>query len=165
MQAIGFNNWREMDTTHVLFLAAMFSFAVVACILYFRRHGKTEVHWGVRPRPVRAERSIQNFPKISWQRKSEFLAHVAPAGVLGGPGICGDFRMGIHILALGFGSFYCSMANRTYESKQAAMCDCGHDYATHEKSLRGKLLCVYRDPRTDEPCNCDDFMNGPSTFE
>jgi hypothetical protein len=43
------------------------------------------------------------------------------------------------------------------ETKQAAMCDCGHDYATHEKSLRGKLICVYRDPRTDDPCYCDQF--------
>jgi len=48
-------------------------------------------------------------------------------------------------------------ATKTYETKQAAMCDCGHDYATHEKSLRGKLICVYRDPRTDEPCYCDQF--------
>ena len=35
------------------------------------------------------------------------------------------------------------------------MCDCGHEYALHEKSLRGKLICVYRDPRTDDPCYCD----------
>src|SRR5260370_40323900 len=48
-------------------------------------------------------------------------------------------------------------ATKTYESKQAAICDCGHDYAAHAKSLRGKLICVYRHPRTDEPCYCDQF--------
>jgi len=32
MQSIGF---KEMDRIHVLFLPAMFSFGVVACILYF----------------------------------------------------------------------------------------------------------------------------------
>jgi hypothetical protein len=30
-------------------------------------------------------------------------------------------------------------------------------YATHEKSLRGKLLWVCRDPRTREPCSWDQF--------
>ncbi len=49
------------------------------------------------------------------------------------------------------------VAIKTYETKQAAMCDCGHDYANHGKSLRGKFICVYRDPRTDEPCYCDHF--------
>src|SRR6266536_165874 len=49
------------------------------------------------------------------------------------------------------------MANKIYETKQAAMRDCGHEYATHEKSLRGKLVCVYRNPHTDEPCYCDQF--------
>src|SRR5260370_19078061 len=48
-------------------------------------------------------------------------------------------------------------ASKTYEARQAALCDCGHDYPTHEKSLRGKLICVYRDPRTDDPCYCDAF--------
>jgi hypothetical protein len=48
-------------------------------------------------------------------------------------------------------------ASKIYETKQTMVCDCGHDYATHEKSLRGKLICVYRDPRTDEPCYCDAF--------
>jgi hypothetical protein len=43
------------------------------------------------------------------------------------------------------------------ETKQATMCGCSHDYATHEKSLRGKLICVYRHPRTDKPCYCDQF--------
>jgi hypothetical protein len=32
-----------------------------------------------------------------------------------------------------------------------------HDYAMHEKSLRGKLICVYQDPHTDDPCYCDQF--------
>jgi hypothetical protein len=49
------------------------------------------------------------------------------------------------------------MASKTYETKQTSVCDCGYDYARHEKSLRGKLICVYRDPRTDEPCYCDAF--------
>jgi hypothetical protein len=49
------------------------------------------------------------------------------------------------------------VATKTYETKQAAMCDCGHDYGTHEKPLRGKLIYVYRHPRTDEPCYCDAF--------
>src|SRR2546427_11713912 len=35
MQGIGFNNRKETDTTHVLLLAVMFLFGVVACILYF----------------------------------------------------------------------------------------------------------------------------------
>ena len=35
MRGVGFDNWKETDTTHVLFLAAMFSFGIVACILYF----------------------------------------------------------------------------------------------------------------------------------
>jgi len=49
------------------------------------------------------------------------------------------------------------MASKIYETEQAAICDCGHDYATDEKSLRGKLICVYRDPRNDDPCYCDQF--------
>lgn len=51
------------------------------------------------------------------------------------------------------------MATKAYETKQVAICDCGHDYATHHKSLRGKLICVYRDPRNDDPCYCDQFTN------
>jgi hypothetical protein len=38
-------------------------------------------------------------------------------------------------------------ASKTHETKQVAMCDCGHEYALHEKSLRGKLICVYHEPR------------------
>jgi hypothetical protein len=32
-----------------------------------------------------------------------------------------------------------------------------HYYSSHEKSVRGKFICVYRDPRTDDPCYCDAF--------
>jgi len=38
---------------------------------------------------------------------------------------------------------------KIYETKQAAVCDCGHDYKTHEKSLRGKLICVYEGSSKD----------------
>src|SRR5882672_9524918 len=41
-------------------------------------------------------------------------------------------------------------ASKTYENKQAAIWDCGHDYAIHKKSLRGKLICVYRAPANAE---------------
>ena len=45
----------------------------------------------------------------------------------------------------------------TEAHRHSMAADCGHDYATHEKSLRGELIYVYRDPRTDEPCDCDQF--------
>jgi hypothetical protein len=45
----------------------------------------------------------------------------------------------------------------TYESKQGTVCDCGHDGTFHKLSVRGKYVCVYRDPKTDDPCYCDGY--------
>jgi hypothetical protein len=42
------------------------------------------------------------------------------------------------------------MAPKAYESKQAVICDCGHDYATHEKSSKvGQRMLEVKRSETD----------------
>ena len=44
-----------------------------------------------------------------------------------------------------------------YLCQDGTMCNCGHGRNLHALSLNNRLLCLYRDPKTDEPCQCNDF--------
>jgi hypothetical protein len=45
----------------------------------------------------------------------------------------------------------------TWTNPDETVCDCGHPRKSHSMSLRGHLICMFRHPKTDEPCPCYDF--------
>jgi hypothetical protein len=44
-----------------------------------------------------------------------------------------------------------------YFCPDGRLCDCGHPRKMHSMSFTKRLLCMFRDQKTDEPCRCNQF--------